>query len=153
MTPGDRIVLFLDFDGVLHAPNCRASRLFEHLARLEAVLGQFPEVDVVVSSSWRVRRTLEQLREPFAPETRQRVIDATPVLPFQRERPHRGLECTTWLAQNAPGAPWLAIDDEANLFAPDHPVLICNPQRGFDEQSANSLRRHLANLPDGQAAN
>ena len=48
----------------------RASRLFEHLARLEAVLGQFPEVDIVVSSSWRVGRNLDQLREPFAIGTR-----------------------------------------------------------------------------------
>ena len=67
----NKTILFLDFDGVLHAPNCRASRLFEHLARLEAVLAAFPEVGIVVSSSWRVRRTLEQLRV-FAIEMRAR---------------------------------------------------------------------------------
>ena len=81
------------------------------------------------------------------------MIDATSVLPFQRELPHRGLECRTWLAQHAPDAPWLALDDDANLFAPNHPVLICKPQRGFDEPSAIALGRHLANLPDGHAAN
>jgi hypothetical protein len=68
------------------------------------------------------------------------------LLRFQRELPHRGLECTTWLEQNAPETLWLAIDDEANLFAPDHPVSICNPQRGFDEQNADALHRRLADL-------
>ena len=142
----NRIILFLDFDGVLHAPNCRAARLFEHLARLEAVLRDFPEVGIVVSSSWRERRTLSQLRELFAVEMRERVLGSTPVVRFQRELPHRGFECTTWLAQNVPNAPWLAIDDEAHLFAPVHRLLVCDPRVGFGEERAAVLRTHLLEM-------
>lgn len=145
-TPTVGTILFLDFDGVLHAPNCRAAHLFAHLARLEAVLMDFPEVAIVVSSSWRERRTLAQLREPFAIEMRERVVGSTPLLRFQREQPHRGLECTTWLAQNAPDAPWLAIDDEAHLFGPNHRVLVCDSRIGFDEQRAAALRANLLEL-------
>ena len=142
----DQIILFLDFDGVLHAPNCRDAFLFEHLARLEAVLYDFPAVSIVVSSSWRERRSLDQLRTPFAVEMQERVIGSTPLLRFQRELPHRGLECTTWMAQNAPDLGWLAIDDEPSLFGPHQPVLVCDSRLGFDDKRSAELRAKLLKL-------
>lgn len=53
------MILFLDFDGVLHPFFPRADRsdeenqLFAYLPRLEGVLRDFPEWQIVISSSWR----------------------------------------------------------------------------------------------------
>lgn len=56
-------VLFLDFDGCLHADNVRridgkpvllteGSELFEHAALLEELLAPYPDLQLVLSTSW-----------------------------------------------------------------------------------------------------
>ena len=56
------MILFLDFDGVLHPDPCfEEARLFENAPRLSAALAPYPEVAVVLSTSWRTQRTLAQL--------------------------------------------------------------------------------------------
>lgn len=57
------MILFLDFDGVMHPVNqvdlfCRE----EHLAR---VLRDFPGIDIVISSSWRETHTLKNMKTFF----------------------------------------------------------------------------------------
>lgn len=61
-------VLFVDFDGVLHPVGRlkRQSLPFEYMHVLEAVLRRWPCLQVVISSSWRERYGLEQLRDFFA---------------------------------------------------------------------------------------
>lgn len=44
------MILFLDFDGVLH-PRAPGQHLFSNLARLEAVLRDFEFVEVVITSN------------------------------------------------------------------------------------------------------
>ena len=53
-------ILFLDFDGVLH-PGNRGT--FERAPMLEMWLLKHPEVDVVISSSWRIENTWPGSRE------------------------------------------------------------------------------------------
>lgn len=139
------VVVFLDFDGVLHPPNCRAAQLFSNLPRLKRALTEYPEVRIVVSSSWRQGRTLSRLKEHLG-SVSARVVGCTPILPYQRDRPHRGLECTSWIAENAPHVPWLAIDDEPYLFSPNHRVVPCDSRLGFTEKASNELQRHLIEL-------
>lgn len=45
-------ILFLDFDGCCHKVHCKeeGEELFAYLPRIEAVVGKFPDVYVVVSS-------------------------------------------------------------------------------------------------------
>lgn len=63
--------LFLDFDGVLHPePLYGDGELFCRLPLLEALLREFPEVSIVVSSTWRDTRTVEELRKLFSADTR-----------------------------------------------------------------------------------
>ncbi|GAB4474919.1 MAG: HAD domain-containing protein [Burkholderiaceae bacterium] len=145
------VILFLDFDGVLHPDPCReACRLFEHAPRLAALLESFPEVCVVLSTSWRNGRSIDDLVGPLAAPLRARVIGVTPtfgefaaparLVPYRRQA-----ECRQWLVeQGQEDRPWLALDDRASLFEPYCDRLIqCDSQRGFDAAIARRLRTAL----------
>lgn len=54
--------LFLDFDGVLHPEFCHESKHFMHREAFEAVMRVLSNVDLVISSTWRHHRSLEELR-------------------------------------------------------------------------------------------
>ena len=48
------MILFLDFDGVLHPEPCdEDGEPFCNLPALEAILRDFPAVEIVISSMWR----------------------------------------------------------------------------------------------------
>lgn len=99
-------VLFLDFDGVLHAEPSLPKEVFSQLPLVEAVLRDCPWVDIVISSTWRLdwmgdsdATAVENLRRYFSPDIAQRVVGVTPflgrfqengldALPYRRE-----LEC------------------------------------------------------------
>lgn len=55
------LILFLDFDGVLHPEHCHESKHFCRLPILEAALRQVPETKVVITSTWRLEQSLENL--------------------------------------------------------------------------------------------
>lgn len=133
-------VLFLDFDGCLHV---KGQLPFEYLPILERELEPFPDVRLVVSSSWREIYSLDEIIDMFPSTLRSRLIGMTPVLGKQPEG--RGLECRTWLAQNAPTAGWIAIDDDSTLFAPGDPhVVPCESRQGIaDVRVIDALRRWL----------
>lgn len=146
-------VLFLDFDGVLHPMPHHHVNVFCQLPILEEVLLTFPEVRIVVSSSWRESYDLAMLREVFSPALQPQVIDVTPRWDVYRELHglttySRQWECEKWLAQNgAVGAPWLAIDDMREWFEPDCPDLLwTNPKTGFTEDDVADLRARLTLL-------
>lgn len=146
------MILFLDFDGVLHPDPCfDEARLFENAPRLAEVLDAYPEVSVVLSTSWRMQRTLAELVEPLPQGLRERVIDVTPpfsmadapasLLPYRRQA-----ECMQWLCVNGePQTPWLALDDRASLFAPYcEQLILCEPTRGLTEATVARLGSRFA---------
>lgn len=111
-------VLFLDFDGVLHA-NQNGS--LEHIGLIEAFLRRYPQVVVVISSNWRMQNTLESLRDLFAPDVAHRIEGVTSVT---QESPYsRYIEIIEYLADCGIRA-WCALDDEAILFPPGCPNLV-----------------------------
>lgn len=132
------LILFLDFDGVLHSDWDRPPVPFSQLPLLEQVLREHLHVNVVLSTSWRETDPLEVLREPFSDDIRARVIGATPVLnPITRAQyPHplskaeRQSECEAWLVEHrTPAYPWIAIDDRHWWFEPDCPRLFITAQK------------------------
>lgn len=147
------MLLFLDFDGVLHPEPCNEDRCFCFLSRLENVLRDYPEVDVVISSTWRETRTLSTLRLFFSPDIAKRIIDVTPnwkehqelfeIIGYQRQT-----EIEAWLRQSKePWRQWLAIDDKPYLFKPFLPNLIKTISTiGFDEIAEEHLRQKLTSL-------
>jgi hypothetical protein len=145
------MILFLDFDGVLHPDPCHdAAQLFEHAPRLAGVLDDFPEVSVVLSTSWRTERTIDDLVAALPEPMRPRVLGVTPLSSAFRVPPRlmpyrRQAECERWLEDNDAGArDWLALDDRASWFEPYFDALIeCDSLRGFDEFAERRLRSAL----------
>jgi hypothetical protein len=130
-----RFVLFLDFDGVLHPGTSGTMRL---IPALEQLLACYPDVVVVISSTWRMSESLDELRAWFSPEFASRIISVTPVLD-QGQSAARQAEAEAWLTENAT-AHYCAVDDETALFRPGCSWLIAtNPRTGLTEQTLQAL--------------
>jgi hypothetical protein len=146
------MILFLDFDGVMHPDPCSdEDRLFENSERLADVLAHFPEVGVVLSTSWRNVRPLDELLARLPQALRQRVMGVNPnfneIRPDASRIPYRRhAECEQWLRDHAmEDVPWWALDDRADWFAPYCENLIaCAPDCGFDERIAARLYSTLS---------
>ncbi|CAN7715694.1 HAD domain-containing protein [Variovorax sp. LjRoot175] len=143
-----QVILFLDFDGVLHPegeghlPNDGSDFCF--LPRLEQLLREFPHVRIVISSSWRERLSYETLLKPFAEDIRARILGATPPRTFGRPHPfaHREEEILAWLhLHDAVDEPWVALDDAEWQFDrhKDH-LVVCGSFVGFDSEAEAALR-------------
>ncbi len=146
------MILFLDFDGVLHPDYENYDRpdteLFCHLQRLEEILRDFPDVDIVISSMWRYQFTLDQLRARFSPDIALRIIGKLPQSEYfdlSYVRARREKEILRWLfdAERTTEA-WVALDDCAWNFQHhlDH-LVVCNAFTGLNEHSEARLRAAL----------
>ena len=145
------MILFLDFDGVLHPVG--EDRLpsegtdFCFLPRLEALLREFLHVKIVISSSWREQLRYETLLKPFSSDIRSRILGATPHSGFGLPPPYgqREGEILAWLqVHDATDVPWVALDDAYWQFdhCRDH-LVVCESFTGFDEKASADLRRRF----------
>lgn len=147
------IVLFLDFDGVTHPEPCFEESVFCNLSLIEAVLIEFPSVEIVISSSWRDTFSLDDMREFFAPAVQPRVVGVTPSiktpspdwLPGHVPQFDRQWECESWLNRHRErGTPWVAIDDRDYWFEPDcRHLLLTESNKGFQVEHQALLRQML----------
>lgn len=144
------MILFLDFDGTTHPIPCKDREFFSCLPRLEKVLRDYPHVQVVISSLWRVDHTLDQLRGYFSEDMRPRIIGITPLLEEYDEETgfiiakKRYDELLKWIADNEYKGPWVALDDAYKEFPKGCEELIpCATDRGFDEIAEAVLRIFL----------
>ena len=148
------MILFLDFDGVTHPQFPRddltdeENKDFSFAPRLEAVLRDFPDVKVVISSAWRQRHTLAQLRGFFAPDIAERIVGVTPVEqtnPAYKPFPVRGIrsrEARAWLNETGqPNTKWIALEDNGWNWLATDPVILCDD--GFHEAEEAALRAAL----------
>lgn len=133
-------ILFLDFDGVLHPPevylrngepwlDSEDLNLFCWAHLLEATLLIYPELKIVISSSWSKIFGIEVLKQKLPTSLAERVIDTTRL--YQINKHARGLEIlfyatdhniTNWIALDDDGFEWPA--SELDKF------IRCNPDRG-----------------------
>lgn len=148
------MIIFLDFDGVLHPRYDGAwvppEQAFCHLPRLEAVLRDFPSVDLVISSEWRKQFPLDALRARFSPDIAARIVGATPVAAASAHAGHyvparREAEILQWLDSAGRAAePWLALDDAFWQFDRHRDrVIVCAARTGFDGAVEAVLRQRL----------
>lgn len=142
-------LLFLDFDGALHPyflacdEGAPGARHFCDAPAFEAVVRQHPAVQVVISSSWRQDRPLDQLRANFSPDIRPRIVGVTPVLPNSHGDGVRQLEIEAWLARAGLAAtPWVAVDDVVAGFNPGACLVVTHD--GFGERESALLHEALA---------
>lgn len=146
------MLLFLDFDGVLHPEPCfDKAQLFCCKTRFENVMREFVQCEIVISSTWRDTRSLDELRSFFSSNIAHRIIDVTPCW---RDHPdvvdtigyQRHAEIEAWLRQSQePWRAWIALDDKPYLFRPFLKNLVkTEPQCGFNEASERDLRQKLS---------
>jgi hypothetical protein len=120
-------VLYLDFDGVLHDGEVYwhikrgiymktpGRRLFEWMAILEELLAPYPDVKIVLSTSWVRARNFNFARAQLSPALRARVIGAT----FHKREMRgadfdllsRGAQVLRDVGRRQPRK-WFAIDDD-----------------------------------------
>lgn len=115
------IVLFLDFDGVIH--KCQ-NESFERMYLIEKLLDASPSMFIFISSSWRECGSITYLKSLFRSPYRDRVIGATPSLCL----PSGGIgvraaECEEFVARHQVKA-FICLDDDTTLFPPEYPHLI-----------------------------
>ncbi|WP_019140806.1 HAD domain-containing protein [Noviherbaspirillum massiliense] len=140
------MILFLDFDGVLH-PFSRPDGPLTLVPRFERFMRQHPEVKIVVSSAWREVYELEELQSFFSADIAERIIDATPILDSALHEHVREKEILAWLEANGRRhEEWAAIDDTSWFFAPDCPNLVLvDGEQGFGAASEEALRMRFEN--------
>jgi hypothetical protein len=153
---GHRVVLFLDFDGVLHPVGGVPERQrMGKLPMLEALLREpaLQRVDIVISSTWRVIHTAAQLRSLFAPDMRERVIGCTPQLE-RHLTPHRRHEdIAAWLEAHPKVREWVTLDDDFQGFpATAHGrTVFTNSDTGLTARDIDVLRARLLEAAGRQA--
>ncbi len=118
------MILFLDFDGVLHPfPMTPASSTFSATSSLWALLEKPPEIYVVITSTWREQFQLPQLvnllGEHGGANFAARFIGMTPIMesatdyiPGIRQR-----EIESWLTENGmENERYIILDDIEDYF-------------------------------------
>jgi hypothetical protein len=138
--------LFVDFDGVLHSSDAafavldivspsyvalREARLFEYTEILADALLPWPDVKVVVHSSWASGQSLTRLRKILG-QVGPRLVAKTPA-GLGRE-----VSVQTYLRRRRMSTSQVVIlDDQVALFQALRPrVIACDPERGISEPGA-----------------
>lgn len=138
-----KLLLFLDFDGVLH-PSLNAGKdNFCALPLLEDLLRQHHAVGIIISSSWRHLFSFEELVGYFSEDVRPRIVASTRSVLESGTR-NRWEEIADYLRQNNERRPYVVLDDSRFEFPGgcDH-VLFCDSSRGFDNEIADRLGARL----------
>lgn len=147
------MIVFLDFDGVMHPVNqhdlfCRE----DHLAR---VLRDFPSVEIVISSAWRETHTLRNMQTFFLTDLRSRIVGVTPVVEIRDAVDVSGVrwrEIHQYLVDTGhQHRRWVALDDAPELFPPRCAELVlCDGNHGFGEAQEQTLRAWLQSKPEAR---
>jgi hypothetical protein len=145
-------VLYLDYDAVLHPeavywhPRRGAyldaalveagHRLFEHAELLEVLLEPYPDLTIVLSTSWAVQFGCQRAARRLPPGLRRRVIGATYHSSMDRyafcDLP-RGRQVLADVGRRRPTV-WLALDDVNEGWGSERAnVVITDLVRGIEE--------------------
>ena len=150
------LVLYLDFDGVLHHEDVRwhprrgvylnappEYSLFQHAPLLVTLLAPHPEVRIVLSTSWVRALGYSRTVKRLPPELRERVIGAT-----YHSKMHemafamlpRGVQVLDDVERRAP-RDWLALDDDASGWPTEHEhrVLLTDERLGLSAPGLTDL--------------
>ena len=145
-------LLGLDIDGVLHpAGPVTAATQLARLPMLATWLRARSGIDIVVTSTWRLSRTLAELRALLPDDLQGRVIGATPALAeaywaeydgtLPPMRHPRETELRRWIAgSSTPWRDWVALDDEPWRYSPCCArLVVCQTATGLTEPTLELL--------------
>ena len=123
-------IIFLDFDGVLHPVSAYANNT-SFLEYTEALFDIIDHAPVVVSSSWRLTYTLDELQEMLCPLN---VIGTTEAEDNPMTYGSRQREIEKWMYEHPGYADYeiIALDDMENLFYKEcELLLLCDGEEGL----------------------
>lgn len=143
------VIIALDFDGVLHKYEAsewvgerEEYKFFHYLPRFEAVVRDYPQVRIVIASSWRLQKKLDALRAIFSEDIGKKILGVTPIHQSRSMAGLRQSEVESWLVENNfSGVRWVALDDESRNYLPEASLIVCND--GFSDFEEKSLRDFL----------
>ncbi|HEY5993649.1 MAG TPA: HAD domain-containing protein [Gallionellaceae bacterium] len=133
-------LIFLDFDGVLRRETSPPHSFDQDCVdNFESAIRQDAISKIVISSTWRLAFPLQELRSRFSPDVAARIVGKTPES-LEEETYERHAEIMAFLeSKNIMAMPWVAIDDNPDHFPKGSPVIITDPQKGFDAACADKL--------------
>lgn len=145
------MLIFLDFDGVLHPYPCKKNDYFCQISLFTSFFkrAEFTDIHFVISSSWRQHHTFKKLRSFFPPDFQTRIIGTTPIFPYRNGI--RGQEINIWRNDfQRQNEPWLALDDLIDLFddSSHSHVFLCNSRTGLIEHDLPQLTQRIQTLRD-----
>jgi hypothetical protein len=145
-------ILYLDFDGVLHPtePHRPVHTLFESCEVLESLLKPYPDVSIVLSTSWVRAHSFDFAKAQLTPDLSSRVIGATwhtrHLHASQFDNLSRYLQIRRDVDLRGPER-WLALDDDAEGWDPIDESRLARMPAGFglsDLAAQSHLRERLA---------
>lgn len=135
-------VLFIDFDGVLHAAvgPPAAMRRYVWSPLLEELLLPFPDITVVVHASARDHTPLPTIVSQLGP-LGQRIVDIAP------PRVERWPAICTWLASHPEVSEYWILDDAAREFPAElEQLIVCGSRTGINDVDVQlQLKQWLEN--------
>lgn len=177
------ILLFLDFDGCVHsnevfmqryspadALNLSAEQrrffvskynllvtgenLFEHCDRLAVALEPFPEVKIVISSTWRQYFEIDALKAFLPTALAERVIGVTPQF-FSRDSTSQRMREIGSFLESYKYPQWIALDDSQYPFLISDGngrcrknLLLLDSKEGFTDAAAVELNKRLHEMQE-----
>jgi hypothetical protein len=156
MSGTGQLILYLDFDGVLHHANCRGTpggdpfldappryTLFQHAGLLSELLAPYPDVKIVLSTTWAVRLGVQHATSRLPDAIATRVIGSTfsasvkPLYDFFALP--RGVQVSEDAANRRPRA-WLALDDDADGWPRKHraQLIKTDPYEGISKPAVRA---------------
>lgn len=160
-------VLYLDFDGVLHPDQvytttkkgivlrAHGHQLFEGALILEEILAPYPDVKIVLSTSWVIVKGYSYARQQLLPSLSSRVIGATfhtrLMDRYEFLKFTRGQQIASDVNRRGAGA-WLALDDDADGWPPYYSdrLVLCDSNLGL---LCPKTRTNLAQMIQQQFSN
>lgn len=137
-------LIFLDFDGVLRRTTSNPSQFDKDcLENFESAMRQCSVSKIVISSTWRLAISLKELRSRFSPDIAARIVGVTPESLEEEAHPRHAEILAFMQEKKVTALPWLAIDDDPSHFPPGSPILLTDPQNGFDTACAARLVKLL----------
>jgi hypothetical protein len=142
------MLLFLDFDGVMHPSFCVEQNFFCRGALFADAMREHPGASIVISSSWRHFHSLEELCAFFPADIAARIIGTTK----QSDSRPRHEEILDYLGDcSGLHISWVALDDSRFEFPARCPNLIlCDGRVGLTEVDVTRLHNLIHGLTGGQ---
>ncbi len=135
------VIVFLDFDGVFH-PYFSENK-FEDLPLFESIIREYSDkinFKMVISSSWKKRKTLDEIKAIFSNDIASQIVSVAPTL--EDSDGSRLKEAQLWLeANNNEKCNWIALDDDHYAWGKHENLVWCLDK--FKEHESALLKSKL----------